>query len=51
MKIYPSKRNRFLKKYFLIFHRMFTLSDISTAHAQVKSGADFPAYARALIAI
>jgi uncharacterized protein YbcV (DUF1398 family) len=30
---------------------MFTLSDISTAHAQVKSGADFPAYARSLIAM
>jgi uncharacterized protein YbcV (DUF1398 family) len=27
---------------------MFTLSDISTAHARVKTGADFPAYARAL---
>ena len=30
---------------------MFTLSDISTAHAQVKTGADFPAYARDLIAM
>jgi len=27
---------------------MFTLSDISTAHAQVKSGADFPQYVRDL---
>jgi hypothetical protein len=27
---------------------MFTLSDISEAHKQVKTGADFPAYARAL---
>lgn len=30
---------------------MFTLSDISTAHARVKSGADFPQYARNLIAM
>ena len=30
---------------------MFTLSDISTAHAQVKTGADFPRYARDLIAM
>lgn len=27
---------------------MFTLSNIASAHAQVKTGADFPAYARAL---
>lgn len=30
---------------------MFTLSDISTAHARVGSGADFPQYARDLIAM
>ena len=30
---------------------MFTLSDISDAHARVKSGADFPQYARDLIAM
>jgi uncharacterized protein YbcV (DUF1398 family) len=30
---------------------MFTLSDISTAHARVNSGADFPQYARDLIAM
>lgn len=30
---------------------MFTLSNISTAHARVKSGADFPQYARDLIAM
>ena len=29
----------------------FTLSDISTAHARVKTGADFPQYARDLIAM
>lgn len=27
---------------------MFTLSDISKAHESVKSGADFPVYARAI---
>lgn len=30
---------------------MFTLTDISTAHSRVKSGADFPQYARDLIAL
>lgn len=30
---------------------MFTLTDISTAHARVKSGADFPQFARDLITL
>lgn len=30
---------------------MFTLSDILTAHARVKSGVDFPQYVRDLIAM
>lgn len=30
---------------------MFTLSDISDAHARIKTGADFPQYARDLIAM
>ncbi len=30
---------------------MFTLSDIATAHAKVKSWADFPAYAREITAM
>lgn len=30
---------------------MFTLSEIKEAHSKVKSGADFPAYVQALIAL
>lgn len=30
---------------------MFTLSDIQSAHAKVRSGADFPAYAREIYAL
>jgi len=30
---------------------MFTLEQIKTAHSKVKSGADFPAYVQALIAL
>lgn len=30
---------------------MFTLSDIQSAHAKVRSGSDFPAYAREIYAL
>jgi hypothetical protein len=40
-----------LSEYTILKKLMFTLSDISTAHARVKSGADFPQYARELITL
>lgn len=44
-------RKKFWNFYSITHRNMFTLSDISIAHAQVKTGADFPAYARSLIAM